>query len=150
MPRATRCPTACAVRSTPRRTGMFGHSLGGDTAAEGTAADHRIMAGADLDGSLDGPAATTGLDRRPFLPMSNASHSGENDPSLDDFWSHLRGPEPARFRTPTCAGLSPLMQRLDRARPLPPEVVDAMTDAFGTIHRGPRRRDRVRAVTGRR
>ncbi|MFF2161742.1 hypothetical protein ACFVWP_13655 [Streptomyces sp. NPDC058175] len=42
---------------------MFGHSLGGDTAA-----DHRIMAGADLDGSLDGPAATTGLDRRPFLP----------------------------------------------------------------------------------
>ncbi|MFD4708962.1 hypothetical protein ACFWN5_04570 [Streptomyces sp. NPDC058430] len=46
-----------------RRTGMFGHALGG-----GTAADHRIMAGADLDESLDGPAATTGLDRRPFLP----------------------------------------------------------------------------------
>ncbi|MCX5435058.1 hypothetical protein OHB53_41925 [Streptomyces sp. NBC_00056] len=44
---------------------MSGHSLGGDTAAESTAADHRIMASADLDGSLDGPAATTGLDRGP-------------------------------------------------------------------------------------
>ncbi|MEV6697269.1 hypothetical protein AB0M68_08830 [Streptomyces sp. NPDC051453] len=72
---------------------MFGHSLGGDTAA-----DHRIMADGDLDGSLDGPAATTGLDRRPFLLTSNASHSGENDPSREDFWSHLRGRSPLRLR----------------------------------------------------
>ncbi|MCX5435057.1 hypothetical protein OHO83_40830 [Streptomyces sp. NBC_00569] len=64
--------------------------------------------------------------------MSNASHSGENDPSREDFWSHLRGRRRS-WRLPacghrTCADLSPLMQRLDRALPLPPEAVDAMTE----------------------
>ncbi|MFB7414491.1 lipase [Streptomyces sp. NPDC056121] len=119
-----------------RRTGMFGHSLGGDTAAEVMAADHRVMAGADLDGSINGSAAATGLDR-PFLLMSNASHGRENDPSWEDFWSHLRGwRRSLRLRASghqTYTDLSPLMQQLDRALPLPSEVVDAMTDAIGTI-----------------
>ncbi|MGW6399755.1 hypothetical protein [Streptomyces sp. NPDC055134] len=118
------------------RTGMFGHSLGGDTAAEVMAADHRILAGVDLDGSINGPVATTGLDR-PFLLMSNASHGRENDPSWEEFWSHLRGwRRSLRLRASghqTYTDLSPLMQQLDRALPLPPEVVDAITDASGTI-----------------
>ncbi|MFE5023853.1 lipase [Streptomyces sp. NPDC056656] len=118
------------------RTGMFGHSLGGDTAAEAVAADHRIMAGADLDGSVNGSVAATGLDR-PFLLMSNASHGRENEPSWEEFWSHLRGwRRSLRLRASghrTYTDLSPLMQQLDRALPLPPEVVDAMTDAIGTI-----------------
>lgn len=118
------------------RTGMFGHSLGGDTAAEAMAADHRIRAGADLDGSINGSVATTGLDR-PFLLMSNASHGRENDPSWEEFWSHLRGwRRSLRLRASghqTYTDLPPLMQQLDRALPLPPEVVDAMTDAIGTI-----------------
>ena len=34
------------------RVGMFGHSLGGATSAEAMAADRRILAGLDLDGSI--------------------------------------------------------------------------------------------------
>ncbi|MFE2985173.1 hypothetical protein [Streptomyces sp. NPDC059262] len=39
----------------------------------------------------------------------------------------------ARPDSQTCTGLSPLMRQLDKALPLPPEVVDATTDAIGTI-----------------
>jgi hypothetical protein len=42
------------------RTGMFGHSLGGDTAAQVMAIDDRIIAGLDLDGTIE-PAV-------PFTP----------------------------------------------------------------------------------
>ncbi|MFD3474679.1 hypothetical protein [Streptomyces sp. NPDC058695] len=92
------------------------------------------MAGADLDGSINGSVATTGLDR-PFLLMSNASHGRENDPSWEEFWSHLRGWRRSLRASghQTYTDLSPLMQQPDRVLPLPPEVVDAMTDAIGTI-----------------
>lgn len=50
------------------RVGMLGFSLGGATAAATMLADPRLKAGADLDGSLYGQVAHTGL-RRPFLLM---------------------------------------------------------------------------------
>ncbi|MFB7708606.1 hypothetical protein [Streptomyces sp. NPDC056105] len=69
--------------------------------------------------------------------MSNASHGHENDTSWEESWSHLRGRRRRlRLRASghqTYTDLSPLMQQLDRALPLRPEVVDAMTDAIGTI-----------------
>src|SRR3954463_10414679 len=41
--------------------GMFGHSLGGATAAEAMFEDPRIKAGVNLDGGLIGPVVTAGL-----------------------------------------------------------------------------------------
>lgn len=118
------------------KTGMFGHSIGGDTAAGTMAEDRRILAGADLDGSINGIVADTGLDR-PFLLMSNAGHGRYNDPSWVKFWSHLRGWRlELRLRHSghqTFTDMSPLAQQLERALPLPPETVAALTESIGTI-----------------
>ncbi|MFC9627479.1 alpha/beta hydrolase family protein [Streptomyces sp. NPDC056930] len=69
------------------RTGMFGHSLGGATAASAMAAGVPITAGANLDGSLFGPVVANGL-RKPFLLMSE---DADNKPSWPEIWPRLRG-----------------------------------------------------------
>ncbi|MBF6320061.1 alpha/beta hydrolase [Nocardia cyriacigeorgica] len=81
------------------RIGMFGHSAGGFTTGEVMIADHRIRAGADLDGSMAysqsardfGRVADDGLDR-PFLLMSAGDHSAANDASWQQFLATHRGP----------------------------------------------------------
>ena len=70
--------------------GMFGHSLGGATAASTMLVDPRIDAGADLDGLLFGGARTAGLSR-PFMLMSGEPGFAA-DPNRAGFWSRLRGP----------------------------------------------------------
>ncbi|MFJ4574430.1 alpha/beta hydrolase family protein [Streptomyces sp. NPDC088846] len=69
------------------RTAMFGHSLGGATAASAMAAGVPIAAGANLDGSLFGPVVAEGL-RKPFLLMSE---DADNNPSWSEIWPRLRG-----------------------------------------------------------
>jgi predicted dienelactone hydrolase len=69
------------------RVGMFGHSLGGATAAETMLVDGRIRAGIDLDGSLFGRAANE-LIARPFMLIASQRGLGE-DASLRVFLSHL-------------------------------------------------------------
>ncbi|TCC35262.1 hypothetical protein E0H75_41490 [Kribbella capetownensis] len=124
-------------------TGMFGHSLGGDTAAETMALDHRILAGVDLDGSISGAVAITGLDR-PFLLLGNAHHGRDKDPSWAKFWSHLRGWRRHLLLSgsehQTFTDLAPLAQQLEQALPIPPQVVAGLTSRIGTI-------DADRAVT---
>ncbi|WP_416518387.1 alpha/beta hydrolase family protein [Streptomyces achromogenes] len=90
-----------------RRTGMFGHSLGGMTTAEAMRVDRRIRAGANLDGPLGYdwadpdlllPVARTGLDR-PFLqmgawftaPSGRLPHTHEHSPSWQAMWRNSTG-----------------------------------------------------------
>jgi pimeloyl-ACP methyl ester carboxylesterase len=115
---------------------MFGHSMGGDTAAETMAQDRRIDAGVDLDGSISGPVATTGLDR-PFMLMANATHDRDNDPSWERLWSHLRGwrrmlqlSDSAHL---TYTDLPPIVRQLEKAVPLSPEVVAQLEATVGAI-----------------
>jgi dienelactone hydrolase len=88
----------------PRKVGMFGHSLGGATAAKAMAADSRIHAGLNLDGSilLADPAKHQNIKQlaarvgravgeRPFMLMTSWGHTFQTDPSLAGFWSGLRG-----------------------------------------------------------
>ncbi|MFI6305614.1 alpha/beta hydrolase family protein [Amycolatopsis thailandensis] len=80
------------------RVGMFGHSAGGFTAGETMVEDPRVVAGADLDGSMAhsqsrrifGRVADEGLDR-PFLLMSAGDHSAASDASWQEFQRNQRG-----------------------------------------------------------
>lgn len=73
-----------------RETGMFGHSLGGATAAEVMLNDRRIRGGVNLDGSMQGQVAAKGL-KKPFLLMGVPSHNLTSDPTWTSFWAQLRG-----------------------------------------------------------
>ncbi len=80
---------------------MFGHSLGGATAAKAMAAD----AGIDLDGSLFltnpslhldpeklGAAVGRQIGERPFMMIMSSHGAGpRDDPSWRGFWPNLRG-----------------------------------------------------------
>ena len=70
--------------------GMFGHSLGGATAAGTMLIDRRLDAGLDMDGVLFGKVAVTGL-KKPFMLFS-ADPGFRHKPNLAQFWGHLRGP----------------------------------------------------------
>jgi Chlorophyllase enzyme len=75
------------------RIGMFGHSLGGATAASTMFVDRRIDAGADLDGSLHGRVVVRGLGQ-PFMLMMQPL-AAQLDETQRQFWSHLKGSRPA-------------------------------------------------------
>jgi dienelactone hydrolase len=68
------------------RVGVFGHSLGGLTAANVLEAEPTVRAGADLDGSIFGRAVQRPLDR-PFMIMTE-----HGDGTMLRFWRRLRGP----------------------------------------------------------
>ncbi|MEU8776923.1 alpha/beta hydrolase [Streptomyces sp. NPDC048606] len=69
-----------------RKVGMAGHSIGGASAAAAMAADRRVDAGVNMDGTFFTPLPETGLGGRPFLLLGG-------DPALlppdleDDSWA---------------------------------------------------------------
>ncbi|QEU95194.1 alpha/beta hydrolase family protein [Streptomyces kanamyceticus] len=75
----------------PARIGAGGHSVGGAAALAAMAADHRVRAGLNMDGTFHTPA--TGLAGRPFLMLgTRAEHSaGGRDESWDRTWRGLDG-----------------------------------------------------------
>ncbi|KAK8115261.1 hypothetical protein PG999_007330 [Apiospora kogelbergensis] len=73
------------------RVGIFGHSLGGATAAQVLAnSDPRFVCGANFDGGIFGPVAKAGFDK-PFVQMEAAGHNRSTEPSWPEFWDHLGG-----------------------------------------------------------
>jgi len=72
------------------RVGMFGHSLGGSTAAATMHDDPRLKAGVNLDGTLVGTSAQAGSDR-PFLLLSSDHGTEPEDPTWTAFWASQRG-----------------------------------------------------------
>jgi predicted dienelactone hydrolase len=73
------------------KVGIFGHSLGGATAAAAMHDDRRFKAGINMDGFLFGPVIETGL-RRPFMFMETEIHGRSTDPGWAKFWDRSRGP----------------------------------------------------------
>ena len=69
---------------------MYGHSLGGATAAAAMLSDPRIKGGVDLDGRFFNPVLNKGL-RRPFALLGRPGHRSE-DAAWPQFFSKLRGP----------------------------------------------------------
>jgi predicted dienelactone hydrolase len=72
------------------RIGMFGWSLGGAAVDTAMQLDHRIAAGANLDGQFFGTAPSKDLSR-PFMLFSSGTHNRNNDSSWRTLWSHLKG-----------------------------------------------------------
>jgi predicted dienelactone hydrolase len=70
---------------------MFGHSMGGATAAQAMRDDRRISAAVNLDGRLWGSVVSEGLDR-PFLLISAEGHDRTDIPSWQQFWTTAPGP----------------------------------------------------------
>lgn len=64
---------------------MYGHSLGGATAAAAMLNESRIIGGVDMDGSLFGPVISQGLSR-PFLFFN---HENASDPTEVELWQRL-------------------------------------------------------------
>jgi hypothetical protein len=73
--------------------GAAGHSLGGNAAAAVMAADRRIRAGVDLDGTFFAQVPRSGLGKRPFLMLgTKAQHSPDGvDTSWPTAWQRLDG-----------------------------------------------------------
>ena len=61
-----------------KRVGVFGHSLGGATAAQFCSQDSRCKAGIDVDGSLHGSVIKAGI-HKPFMFLLS-DHGTESDP----------------------------------------------------------------------
>ncbi|MEU8350441.1 alpha/beta hydrolase [Streptomyces sp. NPDC048845] len=76
-----------------RRIGMAGHSIGGNSTASTMAADDRVRAGVNMDGTFFDPVPATGLDGRPFMLLGTAASHGPDtgDESWPRDWARLDG-----------------------------------------------------------
>ncbi|WP_330456401.1 hydrolase [Streptomyces sp. NBC_00820] len=83
-------PTGLTKSVDMSRIGMFGWSLGGAAVDTAMQLDHRIAAGANLDGQFFGSAPSKNLDR-PFMLFSSGTHNRNTDGSWRTLWSHLKG-----------------------------------------------------------
>ncbi|KAL2071172.1 hypothetical protein VTL71DRAFT_12407 [Oculimacula yallundae] len=68
------------------RVGIFGHELGGATAAATMLVDLRFACGLTVDGSLYGPVVDKGL-KRPFKLFAAEGHNRSTDTSWSKFWA---------------------------------------------------------------
>ncbi|KAL5317136.1 hypothetical protein ACEPPN_014230 [Leptodophora sp. 'Broadleaf-Isolate-01'] len=72
------------------KVAMFGHSLGGATAAQAMLKDKRIVGGINLDGTFFSTVVNKGL-KRPFMIFSHEGKNITTDASWTATWSVLAG-----------------------------------------------------------
>lgn len=116
------------------RVGMFGHSMGGFTAAETMLTDRRVDAGVNLDGSMSpaaGQAAEQGV-TRPFLLMggglsNGVPHNHAHSEDWKSFWSASTGWQRDVY-LPEAEHMS-----FTDAQVLVPQIEGDWTDFIGTV-----------------
>lgn len=72
------------------KVGIYGHSLGGATAAEAMLSDHRLIGGINLDGTFFGSVIDRGL-KKPFMIMAHEGKNLTTDSTWAAFWPKLKG-----------------------------------------------------------
>ncbi|GFF97655.1 platelet-activating factor acetylhydrolase [Aspergillus udagawae] len=72
------------------KVGIYGHSLGGATAAEAMLSDPRLLGGVNLDGTFFGSVIDRGLDK-PFMLMAHEGKNLTTDVSWGALWPKLKG-----------------------------------------------------------
>lgn len=117
-----------------RKVFVYGHSLGGATAASAMLQDDRVLGGLNFDGTLYGPAADQGLDR-PFILAGTPIPVNSTSPPFNGFMDKLRGPKMLLTINDT-KHLSffdvPLMLALQE-QDIPPELLPVIDDVLGGI-----------------
>ena len=103
------------------RAGVFGHSIGGATAAMAMYKDSRFVGGANLDGGLYGPVIKRGL-RNPLMLFGHKSNG--TSPTWIEIWPHLNWKLDIEILNSTHTTFTdiPLLADLIFGSPLPPEV----------------------------
>ncbi|RYP92186.1 hypothetical protein DL770_001693 [Monosporascus sp. CRB-9-2] len=79
---------ACGLDTS--KVGIYGHSLGGATAAEAMLSDSRLIGGVNLDGTFFGSVINLGLEK----PLMMMAHEGKNlttDATWGALWPNLKG-----------------------------------------------------------
>jgi dienelactone hydrolase len=71
------------------KIGIFGHSLGGATAAQAVSNSTTFICGTNIDGGIYGPIATLGTNK-PFMQIEAADHN-VYDTTTAEFYKHLTG-----------------------------------------------------------
>lgn len=72
------------------KVGIYGHSLGGATAAEAMLSDSRLKGGINLDGTFFGSVINRGLDK-PFMIMAHEGKNLTTDATWGALWPKLKG-----------------------------------------------------------
>nr|POE86661.1 putative 1-alkyl-2-acetylglycerophosphocholine esterase [Quercus suber]POE87636.1 putative 1-alkyl-2-acetylglycerophosphocholine esterase [Quercus suber] len=77
--------------SDPSRVAVYGHSLGGATAAIAAQHDDRVIGGADFDGTIFGSVREQAFQGKPFVLVESAAHINSTPSVLawDDFYNKL-------------------------------------------------------------
>jgi len=119
------------------KVGMFGHSLGGATAAGAMAAEDRILGGVNLDGSLVGNVTQNGL-KKPFILFGREAHNRTNDETWKGFWDSpskgwkrelsLKGAEHITF-----TDFAPLVEVLGLKNLFPKEDIEGVVGTIGGL-----------------
>jgi pimeloyl-ACP methyl ester carboxylesterase len=72
------------------KVGIYGHSLGGATAAQALLSDSRFVGGINLDGTFFGSVVERGLDK-PFMLFAHEGKNLSTDPTWSAIWPNLKG-----------------------------------------------------------
>jgi dienelactone hydrolase len=125
------------------KVGVYGHSLGGDTAATVMSQDKQDIypGGINFDGDFYGAAATDGLGkgRKAFLIWTAMSHNDTTDPTLTQWWNATSTltPRDPRWQLQIADSLHftfsdlPLLADISGARAAFPDFINA---ELGTIN----------------
>ncbi|KAH8706186.1 Alpha/Beta hydrolase protein [Ilyonectria robusta] len=110
---------------------VYGHSLGGSSAAVALLSDSRLRGGANLDGRFVEPALSKGP-KQPFLLLGRPNHRAE-DATWATFWKNLRGPKTELALAGTVHGSFTDVPLIVTALGLPAEVKAQISSTIGTI-----------------
>lgn len=110
---------------------IYGHSLGGSTAAELMRSDGRFRGGIDLDGRLVNPVKDDGI-HKPFLLAGRPGHQLE-DSTWNDFWPKIHCAKAQLAVSGTKHGSFTDLPRLFGALGLPEEAKDTLQSQLGGI-----------------